>query len=386
MFCRGPRKRKLKAWLAVFAAIHSYSIGTARAFAFAFAFATGRIFEGRQRALFYKNLQDDPPPERNSETTAPTEEWTLREDWALVDRLPLFTVGSTESPQRLRTFWTQLAAATPALSRKHPDELWKRCQLLQHNQSLSFGPSPPLLSNWRLDLTSRSTDNRAVGTLEDGRVVWLHYHVVGRLPGDILSDHQSPSLMALIPGGYLEAVGGRIYELGEPSSNDVAVSKASGTSRSLWAEPESVPQNNGSSMTPETTSTTWWLPATTGTVSALLASTVLSACVGYGAGLGIIADTSAPHHHAATMAQPLTNSPAIFSPEGSGVQMIHYKSSSYNSPSLEERMARAEYKVLREERWLKTIAEELERDQADLKGLQTIQFMEQQARADHLLP
>lgn len=244
-------------------------------------------------------------------------------------------------------------------------------------------------------MTSRSTDNRAVGTLDDGRVVWLHYHLVGRLPGDLLSESSSPSLMALIPGGYLEAVGGRIYELGEPShAGDSKEANDNTLRHGLWEDTDSSQDHAFARSSHQShNDPAWWFPATTGTVSGLLASTVLSACIGYGAGLGIIADTTGPHHAAATTTtqQPLNTIPTVLNhrntaDDSNSVHMIHYKSSSYNTPSLEESMARAEYKVLREERLLKKIAEELEKDQADLKGLQQIQLMEQQARGSQFLP
>lgn len=339
--------------------------------------------------------------------------WALPEDWALTDQLPKFTVGHGE---QTRTFWTQLAASTRELSSRSPDELYQRCQWLLKNNynnkkkndhqekttartTLHFGPSPPLLSNWRMDLTMGHSDNRAVGTLEDGRVVWLHYHLVGRLPGDLFSDATSPSLMALIPGGYLEAVGGRIYELGEPNKEGGGA-QAFSSRRKNWQDDEddetllsSLSRSQPSSEVSQARAgMAWWLPATTGTVSALLASTVLSACIGYGAGLGIIVDEgSGPHHHHHATAVRPSSSIGNQEQDYSLLQMIHYKSSSSsssynNAPSLEERKARAEYRVLREERMLQKISEQLERDQADLRGLKRIQFMEQQARSSNLAP
>ena len=380
------------------------------------------------RSLFYSNDRHEDSDEDSSSSstsssslttpmasTTPSSQdssWTLREDWALIDQLPKFTVGQGE---QTRTFWTQLVASTAELSsKKSPDELYQRCQQLSLEQKndtniniplpLHFGPPPPLLSRWRMDLTTTTTtsaqyaaDNRAVGTLEDGRVIWLHYHVVGRLPGDLFSDASSPSLMALIPGGYLEAIGGRIYELGEPTMEVTTTRGVKGNT--FWQDDEDSSVLSSSSSSPSVSRSrpnasrtregmAWWLPATTGTVSALLASSVLSACIGYGAGLGMIADESSssnggPHH--TTVQQPLTNAFSS-NKDRHGVNNfndMHYKSSySTSTPSLEERKARAEYRILREQRVLQKISEQLERDQADLRGLERIQWMENQQEAD----
>lgn len=335
------------------------------------AFTSSRLAShGTQHRLFSNQGNGDP-----FEGQA---QWTLDEDWLLIDQLPQFTVGDGD---QTRTFWTQLSAATPRFASKKSSQLYERCQVLATNYTLKFGPSPPLLQNWGMDLSASSRDNRAVGTLENGRVVFLNYHVVGRLAGDTFQDVSSPSVMALIPGGYLEAVGGRIYELGEPrkstvaSSDDRDVFGMPFVRSSLWQDDDDefskAPRGHSQSR-----DMVWWLPGATGTVSAMLASTVLSACIGYGAGLGIIADETAGGHH--------SGHPVL--PSHADVQSVHYKYTSQDTPSLEERTARAEYRILREQRILQKISEQLARDQEDLQGLEKIQFMEQQARASNLMP
>lgn len=295
----------------------------------------------------------------------------------LLDQLPKFTVGEGD---QARTFWTQLCAATPRLASKDVNDLIERCQVLQANYTLKFGHSPPLLQKWDMDISPSSRDNRAVGTLEDGRVVFLNYHLVGRLPGDILSDAASPSVMALIPGGYLEAVGGRIYELGEPRQ---LATKSGAPNQHHNRHSAEFHDSIGSSVPAQLNPSkdlAWWVPGATGTVSAILASTVLSACIGYGAGLGVIADGS--RGGSAVPSTPARQSIPTRSPISSAhadLQILHYKSASaYSSPSLEERKAWAEYRVLREQRMIENLLEQLERDQLDLHGLQKIEWMEQQ--------
>lgn len=331
--------------------------------------------------LWYKYRGDADADDPTSSTDISTS-WTLQEDWALLDQLGKFTVGEGD---QTRTFWTQLAASTPALSPKSAEELFARCQVLKdnnddddennNNTNRRYGPSPPLLTNWRLE------GNRAVGTLDDGRVVWMNYHLVGRLPGDLFSDATSPSLMALIPGGYLEALGGRIYELGQPAremkfSQPTTARKNDGGN--IWQEEE---ETETSKSIQHATEMAWWVPGTTGVVSAMLASTVLSACIGYGAGLGIIADETGPYHHQVSHQQQQTSIPMT-----RDFHMIHHKSSSYSTPSVEERKARAEYRILKEQRLLQKISEQLEKDQADLQGLERLELYEQQARTENFLP
>jgi hypothetical protein len=201
------------------------------------------------------------------------------------------------------------------------------------------------------------------------------------------------------------------------------------TPYNMWQEEEVVEPKSEEHHT--TSTMAWWLPATTGTIAAMLASTILSACIGYGAGLGIIADETGPHHHA--MVQP-TREPYL---------QVHYKlSSTYSTPSMEERKADLLHKIevgeelrhslsqqsqedraflqgverlrsdstttstttsstnlsiqkskayvqnkLRiEEGMLNALTEDLQKYRADLQGLERLQFYEQQARADNLLP
>ena len=331
--------------------------------------------------------------DKKSDDAAQSPLWTLDEDWLLVDQLPKFTVGAGD---QTRTFWTQLSAATPRLSSKGIPELLERCHVLQTNYTLHYGPSPPLLQNWGVDLSSVSSsssssssseNNRAVGTLEDGRVVFLNYHVVGRLAGDSFQETTataaaaSPDLMAQIPGGYLEAVGGRIYELGEPrkSPGAVVVTREKPDSFRLPFGSSSILDSDESTSGPiSARDVAWWLPSATSTISTMLAAAILSACIGYGAGLGIQGNSAAGGGGAAP------------TPATEDIQVLHAKfsssfssSSSSTSPtdsglSLEERKERAEYRIMIEQHVMQKWSEQLQRDQAEFRGLEKIQRMEQQ--------
>lgn len=105
----------------------------------------------------------------------------------------------------------------------------------------------------------------------------------------------------------------------------------------------------------------WWIPPTTATVSALLASTLLSACIGYAAGLSILSDgTSSMDSTPASLPQPSTSSPVKVADKSS-------------SPSIAEQKARAEYRVLREQRHLQKISEKLEQEKKDLMELSRLE-------------
>jgi hypothetical protein len=299
------------------------------------------------------------------------EEWAMEEDWALLDQIPRFTViGEDERSTQTRTFWTQLCAATPILAKREPSDLYQRCQelaeqqqqhaeekeLLQGRRSLVYGPSPPLLENWQIDL--HRLDGKVVGQTDDGRTIWLRYHCIGRLQGDPFSD-LSPSLLSLLPGGYLEAVGGRVYELGQPR----LLQQASHEQKEVHNTPLSssfLIVNHHHEHEANKNYVGWWLPVTTATMSALLASTVLSACIGYGAGLAIISDQGI--YSPSSTGGPQTATTASIRNRNPKVQMN-------SQPSIAEQRARAEACVLREHRLLHTFTERLEIDQKYLNSL-----------------
>jgi hypothetical protein len=271
--------------------------------------------------------------------------WTMEHDWALLDQLPRFTVG--EDSSNVRTFWTQLSASTPILIHKEPSQLVERCRQLDADHELVYGPSPALLQNWQVDFHRR--DGKAVGQTEDGRTIWLRYHCIGRLEGDPLSE-MSASVLSLVPGGYLEAVGGRIYELGQPRLDERSHTVSS------WVANHDGNIAKEEDETPKSTTMAWWVPATTATMSALLASTVLSACIGYGAGLSIISDGSSfSSYSASTTTVP--------------IQRLPSSSTTNNEPSFAERRARTEYRILREQRVVQKISEQLENDKMELNNL-----------------
>lgn len=355
-------------------------------------------------------------------------EWTMQQDWALVDQLPKFTVIG-DGRQHTRTFWAQLAASTPELSYKHPDELMQRCDhlnnaiinshtspsvavntssdilLSQRRQDkepketlLVYGPSPPILENWQVFAQKPGGSNQVVGQTENGRTVWLQYHCMGRLERDPNVDNRSsPSILSLAAGGYLEAVGGRIYELGQsrqqhlssPSKGNSETQAHSSIPSSFLAggrERFSLAGGNAHFNTLFVTNdedqkipfAEWWggVPSTAMsiTMSALLASAVLSACVGYGAGLGILTDANRQFS-----SSPLQSTGAVAvttAPTMSDRPNVGASSSSISEPTLRERRARAEYRTLKEQRLLRIISERLEKDEIELNNLRREELLQ----------
>lgn len=360
--------------------------------------------------------------------------WTLQQDWSLLDAIPKFTV-TTET--ETRTFWSQLWSATPILmsSKQGPDELYRRMVLLQEQENKeetkstleenekglegqeselnntanttsllsptavassetkrsprhtlpAFGKSPPLLQNWKIDFDEHGRGgNRVSGQVDDGRTIWFSYHVIGRLKGDPLVDACTPSLILLVPGGYLEAVGGRIYELGDcfvasPPSSTPSLSPSS----PLWLD-EVLEDSHRAYVNPigrgdgyrknDGGLVGWdgWVDTGTATMSALLATTVLSLSIGYGAGLSIIHDNALhqqelqQQHH--QQHRPIPAASALVSVPSVQSQSLPQSSSSMQ-PSQDELRARAQYRVLREQRLLDQITQKLQQDKEFLQEM-----------------
>ncbi len=315
----------------------------------------------------------------SAEDPKESEHWTLQEDWALMDNVSKFTVSSTTET---KTFWTQLWSANAILfSAKQPKELYKRAQQLDSHEitdhprtkhktspSLKFGPSPLVLEHWKIE--TEGDCNRVVGQINTNgsgqRTIWFHYHVIGRLEGDPFADSSS-STVSLFPGGYIEAVGGRIYELGQPMVfEDWSTDKP----KAVGTAPQETPETTSNE---STVFSKWWIPGSTAAISALVSSTILSACIGYGAGLSIISDSS---HHPTTPPTPtmLTVESVLAGPSHSTASNTL---PTQQTASTEELRARTQYRVVREEKLLQRISERLELDKQHFKQLEEQQKQEE---------
>jgi len=142
--------------------------------------------------------------------------WQDAEDWALTDNAAEFTVGSGAEKS---TFWTALATSTPQLAARSGAECEERWKELNVEQA-KVGKQPLVLEDW-----SRLDDGRYTGRVAgESNVVWLTATSEGRLACDPREGEP----------GYIEAVGGRIYEL-SPRKGIASQSIASGSSAGLAA-------------------------------------------------------------------------------------------------------------------------------------------------------
>jgi hypothetical protein len=313
-----------------------------------------------------------------------SDEWTLEHDWALLDQVPKFTVGGEEggvASSNQRTFWAQLSVATPLLSSRNEMELFQRCQEL--DESPCAGPSPPLLQHW-----SVSSEGRVTGQTEDGRTIWLQSHVIGRLAGDPLADSSSlgpGGVCSMLPGGYVEAVGGRVYELGQPRRGQPSYPPS--TRQTGWHKNDNDDSQESSvdDYSRSKSGLGWWMPATSATVAAILVYSVLSACIGYGAGLSISADQGL-HQHSAMTSRTVTPTSSIVyvlpSKSSSATRRIMPPTEQQTQLSVSEQRAKLEARVLREQRMVQTIHKSLESDQINLQGLRQQEQQQQQQQLD----
>jgi hypothetical protein len=257
-------------------------------------------------------------------------EWTLPEDWALMDTVPKFSVGDDS---QARTFWAQLSAATPTLSRFAESDLQERYATLRNQSAF---PPPPVLQDW----TITDESEKMSGQLE-GRTVWFPIQMVGRLQTDPIK----LDTVEAISGGFVEALGGRVYELGQPSIRRESF-KSSDTPMREKDKP---------SILPNVLPNFPWVSATTATVSALIVSAIISASIGYGSGLSIASVETRE-----SSLRTARSIPPTVTVQSSGQSATR---------SVSEQRARTEVRVLREQRVIKSVTERLEQDQVDLQRL-----------------
>ena len=177
-----------------------------------------------------------PPLQRHDDVPATEEDWTSEEDWALVDTIPDFTVGNGNTAA---TFWTALAASSAVLCQRSSIECAGRAALLktQQKSTFSYGQEPEVLDLWQ-----RLPDGRVTGRLDSARTVWLTVEAEGRLASD---PRTGP--------GYIETLGGRVYELGEPvarsSASSIEATGGRGDELERWSVPkgEALPPAEGRS-------------------------------------------------------------------------------------------------------------------------------------------
>ena len=328
-----------------------------------------------------------------------SDDWTLAQDWALLDNIPKFTVG--EGPATV-TFWSQLWTCTPQLCMKRSEtELQQRYQTLlakanneesdnnNNNKIPPAGPSPAVLEQWSVNV-----DGRMSGEL-NGRTVWFVTQLMGRLEGDPASttvasvaettrigigDKGSPPVVTPQAGGFAEAVGGRVYELGRPKESAVSL-----VSTSVLSSPQTTIDDSEALFPfelPKLFPNFPFVRSTTLVLSALVASSILSIAIGYGAGLSVLRDNALSSSSSSSPTMTMQKTPSVTSQttavrkSGSAVTTSSYVYSyktqiSTGSPdmTLEERKARAKVRVLQDERSIKTVQERMAMNEQDFDRL-----------------
>jgi len=351
--------------------------------------------------------------------------WSMAEDWALVDIVPQYTVygssseSSHESLPKSKpfTFWTQLLRSTPELSQRTEQEALLRYRELCDDPTRytsdkrtgekrlpRAGSSPPLLRDWKLlDKGGAGSSTKFVGgtLIDSGSNVWFPLHSFGCLghnpvDADNLEtrlycrdkDTSLPTNPEFLASGFAEAAGGQIYELAGSSSSSSPSTTSHGAAdfyqRYGVAEPtinlsdvvnplfNRMMQGGGETTPSKDTDVSApkgkFSPGTVATVSALFASSILSASIGFGMGIAAAgigaADTSPDLSQSPTLVikTPCPYMQSFSSP---------LSSMDFNTvePSVSELRARQEAKVFRERRAIDNVSSRLQFDEAKLVEL-----------------
>ena len=341
------------------------------------------------------------------------DDWDLRDDWALQDSVPRYTVG-TESA----TFWTQLRHSTPELAKRSETELEQRYkEWYSESEDLLLvecGSSPVLLSDWRVStaapLPSHATSKQTTpsttmmtGSLPNGSQIWFPLKCAGTLGDDPMScnavDASSSKIsitqdtlddcfisasMTMHTSSYAESTGGVVYELGAPRCEAHKVyhesrenlDMATGISHNNYAAPHalsSMERNTGATATIEAPAdfagqlcklqqnVVLVAAKNVGTISAIVAASTMSACLtlGYASSgqmqvAGPLSVTQNQHRQEemVAVAKPSSSTSAI-------------------ELTISEKRARAELTVGRDKRSMVLMQDRLQKDEVRLKELQT---------------
>eukprot|EP00548_Thalassiothrix_antarctica_P000537 CAMPEP_0194135812 /NCGR_PEP_ID=MMETSP0152-20130528/5894_1 /TAXON_ID=1049557 /ORGANISM="Thalassiothrix antarctica, Strain L6-D1" /LENGTH=341 /DNA_ID=CAMNT_0038832223 /DNA_START=87 /DNA_END=1112 /DNA_ORIENTATION=- len=233
-------------------------------------------------------------------------DWSLEKDWALEDAVQKFSVGDSSSKV---VFWSQLSSSTPDLASFTEIQIKERHQRLSGN----LPESPQLVQSWEM------IDKTQMKGEVNGRTVWFNVQSMGQLLEEETSNNKPRA------GGFVEALGGRVYELGQPG-NTTPISKEKETNNFLKDITEKIGDN----------------------LMAKVGSVVVVAALGIQliAG-GVPADTKASL------------------PSQQPAQTVIVRS----SPSVSEMRARTEARVLSEERAVSILKTRLTADQNKFQNL-----------------
>lgn len=324
------------------------------------------------------------------------DDWDLREDWALQDSVPRYTVGTTETA----TFWTQLKHSTPELGKRTESELEERYKDWYKSSEDSLlvecGPSPRILSDWRVDSVHSSKSASAVtmmsGSLDDGSRIWFPLKCAGTVGDDPMRCYISPQTpviaqdtlvdcfisasMTLHTSSYAESTAGIVYELGAPRCEAHRDHRAATTilDGGIHSIPSATAEHEGELEEDVLFSHLDRLSKTlvsvagnnAGTILTTVVVSTLSACLTLGFVSGPIA---------AAPISPSASPPLVHEKQERG-DIVAVGRSSQESPELtiSEKRARAELRVGRDKRSLVLMEQRLEKDEANLEELRKEEY------------
>ncbi|OEU23543.1 hypothetical protein FRACYDRAFT_233717 [Fragilariopsis cylindrus CCMP1102] len=156
--------------------------------------------------------------------------WSMEMDWTLQDAVPQFTILSKE---HTATFWHSFQVAHSEFKQFSESELEERYMYLLNKHSEQeqttnalppCGSSPHLLSEWWI----LEEKNIMGGILPNGSTTWFPISRGGTLQHQsnnsptIDTANNLPNLLLAIPGGYVVARDGIIYEMGHASKSMIS--------------------------------------------------------------------------------------------------------------------------------------------------------------------
>jgi hypothetical protein len=190
------------------------------------ASATEEAIQQSDDESFHETKNDNSKKVKSASTRC----WSMEMDWTLQDAVPQFTVLSKE---HTATFWHSFQAAHSEFKQFSESELEKRYMYLlnthseqDHEQTTTnallppCGSSPHLLSEWWI----LEEKNIIGGILSNGSTTWFPISRGGTLQHQ---SNNSPTIdiakfslnLLAIPGGYVIARDGIIYEMGHASKS-----------------------------------------------------------------------------------------------------------------------------------------------------------------------
>ena len=271
------------------------------------------------------------------QATPPTD-WATREDFALLDGAPAFSVGSGAQAV---TFWQSMVASTPELAARSAEDCERRWAELKpaDDTAARVGPQPAVLEEW-----SRMADGRISGRIAgQSSAVWLTVALEGRLASDPRVDEP----------GYIEAVGGRIYELGAAS---LAAAPSASAAPPADAAPAASP-----------------LSAAAASPVAVALGVLLAGAAGFGAGMSTAPPPPPPPAPRVTR---VFISQAGSKAEQTSQQLQQLAGTPPKSPAsltVKEQRERAELRVDRDKKKLEMMQQRIREDEQTLSELKRVE-------------